>query len=112
MFTFMKFIMTFTFSFLILSIPIKNDHLFTHIHEATRPFTAEFMNIVRRNTQQAVQETSEIGRRAFTNTRPVQEAVNDKVNETRSSFKKQEIFHDDYTDEERDLLMRVLKSAH
>jgi hypothetical protein len=111
MFFIIKFTLTFIASFLILSIPIQNKQLFSHIHHAFEPFTNEFVRVVKRNGQRALKETSEIGKRAFSNTKPTDSAVKDKVSETQSSFKKAEIFHDDYTDEEKDLLLRVLESA-
>lgn len=107
MLTFIKFSLSFVLSFLVLSIPIQDRALFDHIHESTSPFTEEFFQIVKRNTSKAVEETSEVGRRAFNNTRPVK----DQVQAQQSSLKKEADFHEDYTVEEKELLLRVLENT-
>ena len=112
MFSLIKFAFSFVFSFLILSIPINDQSLFTHIHEASAPFTEEFIGVLSKNTTKAINETTEIGRRAFSNTKP-KENQSDKVKATQSSTRRSpSVNHEDYTVEEKELLKRVFEKAH
>ena len=114
MFFLIKFCLSFFVSFLILSIPINDQALFYLVHQATEPYTTEFISIVRRNTSRAVQETSEVGIKAFTNTRPKGD-YGDQVHSKKSSVRRPESLsqtHDDYTNEEREMLNKIFESAH
>lgn len=112
MFSLIRFSLSFLFSFLILSIPINKESLFTHIHEASAPFTNEFIGVLSKNTTKAINETTEIGRRAFSNTKP-KDNQSDKIKATQSAARKSQTMpHDDYTVEEKELLKRVFEKAH
>jgi hypothetical protein len=114
MFFLIKFTISFVVSFVILSIPVKNTTLFEVVHEATGPFTQEFVSIVKRNTTKAVRETGEVGIKAFSNTKPT-ETIRDQIQSTKSSITRSlenaPTIHDDYTDEEREMLKRIFEST-
>lgn len=112
MFFILKFSLTFICSFLILSIPISNQTLFEHIHDSTYPYTKNVVSVVKKNLRKTTDEISEVGKNAFHNTRP-KETPFDKVRDIKSSIVKEELIesHNDYTDEEKASLLRVLEKA-
>lgn len=112
MFFIIKFTLSFTLSFLILSIPVNNQTLFDLIHDSTRPYTQDIVSVVRKNAKKTTSEITEVGKKAFGNTSP-SETPYDKVKETQSSQIRKEIIenHQDYTVEEKQSLLRILEKA-
>lgn len=115
MFFIIKFLISFVVSFIILSIPVNDTTLFSVVHQATGPFTQEFVSIVKRNTTKAVRETGEVGIKAFSNTKPT-ETIRDQIQSKKSSITRSldnpPAVHEDYTDEEREMLKRIFESAN
>lgn len=109
MFFLIRFSIYFTISFIILSIPINNSSLFEQIHQTTGPFTDDFVSMITNRVERTKDDLKEVGKKAFSNTSPKHQ---DSVQSRLSSSTKDEILEkaqDDYTVEERESLLRVLK---
>lgn len=112
MFFLIKFTLSFSLSFLILSIPIKNQTLFEQIHSATKPYTQDLISALKKNAIKTTEDITEVGKKAFHNT-SAEHLSTDKVIESKSSQLRREIIeqHQDYTVEEKESLLRVLEKA-
>lgn len=101
MFTLFKFLLTFVASFFILTIPVGEQPLFDTLHKIVRPYQKPAFSVIKKTLKFGL-ENSE---KAFNNTKPKA----DHVRKVDSSTQKEEVFHDTYTEEEKDFLIRVLK---
>lgn len=112
MFFLIKFTLSFSLSFLILSIPINNQTLFEQIHKTTEPFTQDLISTLKKNALKTTEDITEVGRKAFHNT-SLEHLSTDKVKESQSSQLRREIIeqHQDYTVEEKESLLRILEKA-
>lgn len=88
MFTMLRFLISFTISFLILSIPIGNHHLFGVIHTVTSPYTESIYESTVDLTQLGIQKTSNMAQRVFNNSSPSVDSHHDKVQSTSAAINK------------------------
>lgn len=70
MFTILRFFISFTLSFLILSIPIGNHHLFGVIHTVTSPYTESIYEGTIEATQSGFEKTRGMAQKVFNNSSP------------------------------------------
>lgn len=111
MFFILRFSLYFTFSFLILSLPIQDGPLFNKIYDITSPVTQSIVSYVKNKVGHTTSELQEVGQRAFSNTSDIPKTI-DKVSSELSSNVKEEIEkHDSYTVEEKESLLQVLKDS-
>jgi nicotinamide mononucleotide adenylyltransferase len=123
MFAVIKFFIAFSFSFVLLSIPIQEKPIFYYLNEWARPITKEIFSSSRSAILEGVKETKTIGKKMFNNTRPKE----DEISTTSSSLDKHShhesideemrdeiegIKHsDEFTDEEKNMLNQILIQA-
>ena len=118
MFSVLKFMIAFCFSFVLLSIPIQQKPMFYYLNDWASPITQEIFSSSKQALMKGVKSTKKIGNKMFNNTRPEQ----DKINVQSSSVNKKsrdydhELEHeiegikhsDEYTDEEKNMLNQIL----
>ena len=93
------------FSFLIFSIPIKNQPVFEHISAIFGPTTQGFLG----DFEKRATETFDVGASALNKLFKTMPEVSDKLELTQSSSSKEELPMEDYTREERELLKTILE---
>lgn len=111
-FTPIKFLFYFSLSFLILSFPLKEDkHVFDYLEQVARPVTSKIYFFIDKKTKEGIKESKKF----FTNSEPV---IKDKIKSTFSSAikkdKKVEQKTDDenYTDEEKEAIKKILSNEY
>lgn len=109
--SFIRYTIYFAISFTILSIPVNNRPLFGHLHKHTAPYTSRvFIQIA-----DSVKRGIEKGKRIFINSDPGHDH-SDVIMATQSStldknLEEVQIPEGEYTDEEKEVLEKVLKKA-
>jgi hypothetical protein len=104
----------FSISFIILSIPIGERPIFSLIHQVSGPFTQRLFQNLKDNLKEGQKLTSTIMKnttpQTFKKSKPQIDEV-DRISTQQSTTHKKsdEIFHESYTEEERDLIKRILK---
>ncbi len=105
MFFFIKFCLYFTMSFFILSVPLNNQTIFGYLHNISKPYTSKVFNVVFDTSKEVAKDTSSWTKKLFTNSKP----RIDQISTKQSSTVKEEILHESYTAEEKELLLKILK---
>jgi hypothetical protein len=110
MLTMIKFCLSFCLSFLLLSIPINNKPVFFYVARWSKPIT----DSVFKNSKVAFWESVKDSKKVFYNTLPnASNSKEDKVKVQSSSraraHEKVQVL-DSYTEEEKNMLNRILKS--
>ena len=100
-----KFILSFSLSFLILSIPVDKKPLFDHIHRVVSPMTTAFLNTLKEKIQSGFEASKRMGRKSFANTKPQR----DQVHKRPAATLREHPEDGPYTDEERELLRRIMQ---
>lgn len=112
-----KWTMSFTFSFLILSIPIGEKYFFEVIHNITSPYTDRIYGQAISSLQSGYDRGIALSKRAFTNSVPPEdfsERAHDKIQSISSGLKREEVEKiirtqmENITVEEEEKLRRVL----
>lgn len=109
MFSMLKFLITFCFSFLLLSIPVQKKPLFYYLNSWAEPITNEVFSGSKDVLLEGVKKSKSFGQKIFNNTVPQK----DEISLQNSSLDKKEalkvIDHgEDYTAEEKDMLKKIL----
>ena len=109
-----KFILYFTLSYSVLCVPISHRPLFTHLHALTSPYTQQAMVYLKDASKKGWEQTKKL----FSNSTPqVSDSVRTTFSGTRKVISREELNvtvdedgrpQDSYTQEERDLLNKVL----
>lgn len=105
MFFLIKFCIYFTISFFILSVPLSNKTIFGHLHSLSNPYTSKVFNVVSHTSKEVAKDTTTWTKKLFTNSKP----RFDNVSTKQASTVKEEILHQSYTAEEKELLLKILK---
>jgi hypothetical protein len=102
-----RFVFYFTISFLILCIPIGDQHLFDKLHSMATPYAEKAL----KTTKQKLSSTKKYSKKLYSNSEPVElDEVKSKV----SGIQKKKIVNydgqssDTYTQEEQEKLRKVL----
>lgn len=131
MFTIFKFLIAFTISFLILSIPIGNKHLFGIIHSVASPYTKPLYDTTLDLSKEGFYRSFNFAQSLFTNSNKIRsegkQYDQNRIDEVqssaaappreRSSVNKKEIesliknHHEAITAEEEEMLRRVLMES-
>jgi hypothetical protein len=110
-----KFALYFGLSFLILSFPVRNRTVFYYMNDMTRPYTQEIFSDVKIKTDDGIKSTIAFGKKLFNNSRPNIDRVKTRNSaikkKTHRKIERTEAPHGDYTEEERELLKKVLNQA-
>ncbi|MDA9189737.1 hypothetical protein N9O57_02025 [bacterium] len=117
MFAIIKFIFFFGVSFLILSFPISKKPAFYYLHESSSHLIAPLFTKSKSKIKESSNHSKNIFSKLFNNIKPVKKAKTVKIDK----IKKQESATlkkvpqkelDSYTDEEQELLKKVLSSQN
>jgi len=109
MFSLLKFAITFSVSFLLLSIPVQRKPLFYYLNDWASPVTKEIFTGSRSVLLDGVKKGKKIGSKLFNNTIPEGDNLSLQSSSVdRQKVKKEIIQHPDYTDEEKDMLSKIL----
>jgi hypothetical protein len=102
----------FTLSFIILCIPIRKDPAFIHLYKLTAPYTQQLFKSVKDETLKSIKESKKIGKQALLNITPKkhQDSISNTNSGTRKLSKKEQETMDSYTEEEKELLRKILKN--
>ena len=98
----LKFILYFIVSFAILSFPVSNKTIFTHLNNMAAPLAKEIFQ----KFETGIRRSSNWSKKIFTNSTP------DKKDNTSIAKKKgvgKDLAKESYTPEERELLEKILK---
>ncbi len=115
MFSLIKFVIAFCLSFVILSIPIQRKPAFYYLNNWAAPITGEIFDTSKSALLKGVKDGKNFGKKVFNNTKPGLDRISTKSSsidrETKASLKAaREDAHSDYTDEEKDMLIKILKA--
>ncbi|MBT7608580.1 MAG: hypothetical protein HN576_02415 [Bacteriovoracaceae bacterium] len=117
----LKFIIYFSISFIILSIPLPKGTLFSMLHSQTNEYTSLLFISMSGQTKKVLKSGSYYTKKIFSNSEPT---LQDKVFSKFSSTKKkiyldQEVSKVDadldgekFTNEEKEILNKILKETH
>ncbi len=125
MFAVIKFFLAFCISFVLLSIPVQERPIFYYLNQWAKPITQELFNSSKSAIIDGVKETKVIGKKMFNNSIPKE----DQISITSSSIDKKQShtdhFHeelddeiegikhsDEYTDEEKNMLNKILQNKN
>ena len=106
----LKFSFYFVLSYMILCIPLKERQVFDHLYQLTSPYTESLFSIIKVKGKEGLEESKKI----FSNTKP---SHGDKVKSRLSSIQKKSLRKEiespseSYTNEEKELLKKILKEA-
>lgn len=78
--------------------------MFEHLHSLTSPYTDKVFQAVYRTSSEAFSDASDWGKKLFTNSKPDYDSVSSK----QAAVEKEEVLHQDYTAEEKELLLKIL----
>lgn len=112
MFTMIKFSLSFCLSFLLLSVPLNQKPLFFYLDRWAKPFTDRVFKHSQVVFWESVQDGKKFGQKIFFNNLPDQEKKQDRVRVKSSATarsKESRQINDDYTEEEKNMLSRILK---
>jgi P2-related tail formation protein len=109
-----RFPIYFCLSFAILSIPISHRPLFSHLDRLISPYTARISKAIGREANHLGEEVKDIGTKLFATSAAKTDEVSQALSATRteaisSGIKSAE--HEEYTNEERELLERIMKGS-
>jgi hypothetical protein len=124
MFFILKFVISFTISFVILSFPISNDRpLFYYVHKISSPYTQQIFGEMKHYVEQSGRQTLLFAKQLFANADPgvagrvrasaVAHGERDESldHPTNISIQGQgEV--EEYTPEEKELLKKILMQGH
>jgi hypothetical protein len=111
MFSMLKFLITFCFSFLLLSIPVQRKPLFYYLNQWAQPITNEVFSGSKDVLLEGVKKSKSFGQKIFNNTVPQKDEIS-LQNSSIDKSKKQALdiidHGEDYTAEEKDMLKKIL----
>lgn len=113
MFTMIKFCFTFCFCFLLLSLPVKQKPLFYYLDTWAKPFTDRVFKHSKIVFWESVEDGKNFGKKIFNNSVPQASETkenSDQINIKSSATRKESNHHDNYTQEEKEMLLKILKS--
>lgn len=109
-----KFILYFTISFIILSIPVSEDKaLFDIANQLAKPYTTKLFIKIKTSISENISDAKELPSRFFDNTSEKDANVIDRVIEKKSALNKKKIFessNDNYTREEKEAILQILRN--
>lgn len=103
-----RFVIYFTISFTILSIPVGRNNIFFHLQKVSSPYTQKLFTFIKNQTDESLKS----GKKFFSNSSPEK---SDQISSKLSSTKKKdselerELAQESYTNEEKELLRKLLK---
>lgn len=107
-----KFLIYFSVSFLILSIPVNSDkHVFDYLEKVARPITSKVFFFINQKTKEGIKESKKL----FTNSEPI---IKDKIKSTFSSAVKKtnhlnkKSSDEHYTEEEKEAIKKILSNEY
>lgn len=114
MFSMIKFCLSFCLSFLLLSVPLNKKPLFFYLDSWAKPFTDRVFEHSKIVFWESIEDGKQFSKKVFNNSLPVSDKKHvDKVQVQSSARVKEEIpkqSNDDYTEEERSMLSRILQN--
>lgn len=108
MFSLIKFCLTFCFSFLLLSLPLNDKPLFFYLDDWARPFTSKVFKHTQIVFLESVEDGKSFGTKIFNNSLPKSTPEHKDTIQTKSSALEKDILSDSYTDEEKNMLSKIL----
>lgn len=113
MFSMLKFLITFSISFLLLSIPVQKKPLFYYLNQWAEPITNEVFSGSKEVLLEGVKKSKTFSQKLFNNTVPKEDAISLQNSSVDKNKILDDIDHDhdhgeDYTAEERDMLKKIL----
>ncbi len=114
-----KFFITFSFSYLILNIPILNKTVFDHLNYFTDEYTQQLYSHAGNLTKKSIYLSKKFSKKLFTNSNPEDDDnIVSKLGRDSKTPKQYKVFnsktfnpHDSYTAEEEELLRKLIKKA-
>jgi len=112
MISMIKFCLTFCFCFLLLAIPLKEKPVFYYLDNWAKPFTDRVFKHSKIVFWESVEDGKEFSKKIFNNSLP--QASRDQENSDhinmKSSATQKNNHQENYTDEEKEMLLKILKS--
>jgi hypothetical protein len=115
MFSLIKFTIAFCLSFVLLSIPVQKKPLFYYLNDWAAPITGEIFDHSKSVLIKGVKDGKTFGKKIFNNAKPdldqisIQSSSVDRAKKSALETLDKD-FHSDYTDEEKSMLTKILKS--
>ncbi len=100
-----KFVLYFIVSFIILSFPVSNKTIFTHLNSVTTPLSHKILQKI----ETSIHQSSIWSKKIFTNSTPTQNKTSTVQNDNAKSKKAKDLIQGPHTPEERELLEKILK---
>lgn len=111
----LKFTIAFVISFFILSVPVNNRSIYSHLSRYTSSYTDNLFKTVNRHITSSIRETKKLGRKLFSNANPetvdTLESIrssNKKINRTVHINKMNNAHGESYSDDEMEQLESLL----
>ena len=111
MFAMLKFLITFCFSFLLLSIPVQKKPLFYYLNQWAKPITQEVFSGSREVLLEGVKKSKNFSHKIFNNTVPQSDEIslqNSSIDKGRKKALEVIDHGEDYTAEEKNMLKKIL----
>lgn len=113
-----KFAIYFTISFIILSFPIGSKPIFSHLNKVAKPYTTELFANLTDKAKDNLEAGKEIGKKMFSTKINKQDLINTQFSSTQRNENKKikkelkkEIHKDNYTPEEKELLLKIIEES-
>ncbi|MDC1173752.1 hypothetical protein OAT67_00020 [Bacteriovoracaceae bacterium] len=113
-----KFFIYFTLSFIILSFPVGNKPIFSHLNKVAKPYTTELFADLSEKAKDNLQAGKEIGQKMFSTNIKKQDHIKTQYSSTQKAESKKikrelkkEIHKDTYTPEEKELLQKIIEES-
>lgn len=111
-----KFVIYFTISFIILSIPVSEDKaLFDLANQLAKPYTTKLFIKIKTSISENISDAKDLPNKFFDNTSDKGLKKFDTVIEKKSALVKEKILnapHENYTREEREAILNILKNGN
>lgn len=111
-----KFVIYFAISFIILSIPISEEKaLFDLANQVAKPYTTKLFIKIKSSISENISDAKKLPNKFFDNTSDKESKNFDEVIEKKSALVKEKVLnapHDNYTREEREAILNILKNSN
>ncbi|EQC47072.1 hypothetical protein M899_0189 [Bacteriovorax sp. BSW11_IV] len=104
-----KFIFNFSLSFILLSIPVKNKPVFSHIYDVTKPYTQKIITFSEETFNTIYVDVSAVMKKSYSNSSP-ESLEEDSLSLSASASDEIDSHAESYTDEEKEALKKIFES--
>lgn len=93
----------------------EEQALFDLANQVAKPYTTKLFIKIKSSLKESISETKDLPKKFFNNTSPSITDKTDEVIQNKSAFKKSKAdssAHDDYTKEEKEAILNILRNAN